>query len=299
VLGPVTCAACGAKVREDRARCLRCGAPMRPQPAPPRRVSTSTLGIVAGIVAVGGLVTWLMVDSAPEAAPAAPVVRQAAAAPAAADRPESTVWEPSRRADQERFFDSMEDSRRGPAAYNRGDLTASVEPFRAAVEADPENADALNNYGQVLVRTGRPRDAIPYFDRAIAASADVWGYHFNRARAYAQVQEWREAIAGYREAARLFPEDYVTQFNLAKALEANGELAPASEAYARAIALAPSEPDFHLSHAHVLELAKRPAEAVAAYQRYLELQENAPQAEKIKARIAALTAAASGPRIAQ
>jgi len=286
VLGPVTCAACGAKVREDRARCLRCGAPLRPPPPAQTRLSTTTLAIVAGALALGGVTTWFVLS--PAAAPAPPaVVQTAAPPPAPGARPARTV-DAARETAQARTFSSREVSRSGMAAYNRGDVAGSLEQFRAAVDADPENPEALNNVGQVLVRSGRTRDAIPYFDRAIGISDGVWAYHFNRARAYAQLQQWTSAVTGYREAARLFPDDYVTQFNLAKALEANGELTAAVDAYARAIGLAPGEPDFHLAHGQALEAAKRPAEAAAAYRRYLELVDAAPQAEKIKSRIAQL-----------
>jgi tetratricopeptide (TPR) repeat protein len=138
------------------------------------------------------------------------------------------------------------------------------------------------------VRAGRTREAIPYFDRAVAAADAVWAYHFNRARAYSELKEWSRAVAGYRDAARLFPEDYVTAFNLARALQSNGDLPGAIAQFERAIALAPGQPDFHLSLAFALETAGHPGHAAAAYRRYLELEESGPQAEKIKARIAQL-----------
>jgi len=183
---------------------------------------------------------------------------------------------------------SIDESRQGLAAYNRGDVTGSVEQFTAAVEADPQNADAQNNLGQVLVRTGRTREAVPHFDRAIALSEGTWAYHFNRARAYAELKEWSRAIAGYRDAARLFPDDYITAFNLAKALQASGDLPAALAEFERAIALAPAQADFHLSHAFALETAGQPRQAAAAYRRFLQLEESSPRAEKIKARIAQL-----------
>jgi tetratricopeptide (TPR) repeat protein len=186
------------------------------------------------------------------------------------------------------LFKSMDVSRDALAAYDRGDQAASLAQFQAAVDADPNNPDALNNLGQLLVRTGRARDAIPYFDRAIQVAGTVWAYRFNRARAYAQLEQWSIAIAGYRDAGRLFPDDYVTEFNLAKALQAHGDLEAAITGFERAIALAPGQADFHLSHGLALEAARRPAAAAAAYRRYLELEEAAPAAEKIKERIAAL-----------
>jgi tetratricopeptide (TPR) repeat protein len=194
---------------------------------------------------------------------------------------------------------SLDAVRGGRAAYARGDIAGSIEQFTAAVAADPGNARALNDLGQVLVRDGKAREAIQYFDRAIAAAGTEWAYHFNRARAYAVLEEWGRAIAGYREASRLFPDDYVTAYNLARALLESGDAGQAAGEFERAIALAPGEPDFHLAHANALERAGRPAEAAAAYRRYLDLQDSAPQAEKIRARIAQLetpaSAAALGP----
>lgn len=284
MLGPVTCGACGAKVREDRAICLRCGAALGAPPAAPSQTSTRVIAVVAGVITLGALMTVIA------GRPAAAVVTEVAATPATTA--DTAPASPVRAVPNQLVVDpgvvSMDASRSGLAAYHRGDVAGSIEQFTAAVEADPGNADALNNLGQALVRAGRAREAILYFDRAVAASAAVWAYHFNRARAYATLQEWGRAVAGYRDAARLFPGDYVTAFNLARALQSHGDLAGAIGEYERAIALAPGESDFHLSLGFALETAKRPRDAAAAYRRYLELQESGPQAEKIKARIAQL-----------
>jgi len=299
VLGPVTCPACGAKVREDRVRCLRCSAPLagRPQ-APPPSADSAAVGArsyrlpliaVAAVVVVGGLVYVTSGDEAAEnaAAGAAPSVASGASAAGTTAVARTNAPAP---VSPEPVVVAMDASRAGIAAYNSGDLTGSVDSFQAAVNADPQRADALNNLGQVLVRSGRVAEAIPYFDRAIAASSGVWAYHFNRARAYAELQQWNRAASGYRNAARLFPDDYVTTFNLARALEADGRLSEAIGEYERAVALAPGEPDFYLSLAFALETARRPAEALAVYRQYLELEESPPQAEKIKARIAEIEA---------
>jgi tetratricopeptide (TPR) repeat protein len=186
------------------------------------------------------------------------------------------------------MFAAGEDSREGIAAYNTGNVSAAVEQFTSAVENDPNNAAALNNLGQVLVRSGRAREAIPYFDRAIAIADGVWSYHFNRARAYGELKEWRQAIAGYQESARLFPDDYVTHFNLARALQADGNLTGAIESYAKASELAPGQADFHLWHGQALDQIGRTRDAAVQYRRFLELDPNASQAEKVKERLTAL-----------
>lgn len=179
-------------------------------------------------------------------------------------------------------------SHRARAAYQNGDVPGALGDYQRAVDVNPDDADALNNLGQLLVRSGRAAESIARFDRAIALAGDVWAYHFNRARAYGQLGQWGPAIEGYREALRLFPEDYATQFNLAKALQATGDLPGAIQAFERAIALAPGQADFHLSHGLALEAAQRPSEAATAYARFLELAPDAADAGKVKARIAAL-----------
>ena len=263
------------------------------QAPPAPRGKMMSFALMGGTIALGGF-SALIISNAPGERTAEVVPRSATVTVSTSTPGEVS---PSRPAPA---FASREVSHYAIAAYNRGDVTGSLEQFQAAVDADPQNAEALNNLGQALVRGGRPREAIPYFDRALRIAGGVWAYHFNRARAYAQLEEWSPAIAGYREASRLFPDDYVTQFNLAKALRANGELEQAISGFARAIELAPGQADFHLSHGLALEAAGRPAEAVAAYRRYLELENAAPEADKIKARIARLEGApaattAAGP----
>jgi len=160
----------------------------------------------------------------------------------------------------------------GQQAYVSGNIDASVQQLQAAVDANPNDPRALSDLGQVLVRTGRAREAVAYLDKAVSLKPDSWAYQFNRARAYGQLQQWGQAVDGYRAAARLFPDDYATHYNLAKALQASGDLGSALAAYEKAIELAPGQSDFQLSYGLALETANRPQDAAAAYRRYLELE---------------------------
>jgi tetratricopeptide (TPR) repeat protein len=288
VTAAIRCAACGTKTYARRTQCPRCRAPLAPSstsPATPaekpgfRAAAPIAIACVIALVLTAGVAVRIGTSSAaatPQSAPAAaaPVRSQAAATP--------VVGVPDTAAN------SMDLSRGGVTAYAKGDVAGSIEQFMAAVDADPHNAQALNNLGQALVRGGRARDAIPYFDRAIAVSASVWTYHFNRAKAHGELQDWSRAVAGYRDAAGLFPDDYATAFNLARALQANGDLNAAIDAYQRAINLAPAEADFPLALAYALESAQRRGDAVRAYRRFLELQDSGPTAEKVKQRITEL-----------
>ena len=287
----VICAACGAKVRGDRARCPRCREPLvaRQQPAYQRAPTSNrgvTAGIVAGCIAAGGLSLVLLNSVKSEAD---------ASTKRAAPPPNQRVMVPVRLPSDVEPAAADAAAPIAPAglvggerAYNSGHFDESLEAYQAAVGEQPNDPRALNNLGQLLVRAGRAQEAIPYFEKAVQLMPDTWAYQFNRARAYAQLKQWDAAIAGYQRAGHLFPDDYATQYNLAQALQASGDAKAALPAYERAITLAPGQPDFQLSYASALEAASRPQDAAAVYRRYLELEPESPEAEKVKAHLAQL-----------
>jgi Flp pilus assembly protein TadD len=288
----VICAACGAKVKSGRVKCLRCGEPLVarqdvPVPAP-RSIPWKTVGLITGCAVVGGVAVMLMgrsTQSSPSTSSASLDAQGVSnAPPRATPAPASTTVAGG----PDPASTAVSDLIAGQQAYASGNIDASTQQLQKAVDANPNDPRALNDLGQVLVRTGRAREAVAYFDKAVSLKSDSWTYQFNRARAYAQLGEWGQAVDGYRTAARLFPDDYATQYNLAKAFQASGNIAAALVAYEKAIELAPGQSDFQLSYGLALETAKRPQDAAAAYRRYLELEPDSPQAEKVKAHLTAL-----------
>ena len=183
----------------------------------------------------------------------------------------------------------MDADSKGAAAYRQGDYATALASYKEAVEKNPNDAEALSNLGQVLVRMQQPEAALPYFDRAIAQIPDRWAYHFNRARALGLLQRWDEAVAGYQRAQEIYPDDYAIAFNLGQALQRKGDDAAAVEQYKRAAALDPGEPSFQMALGMTYERLKKPAEAAAAYTEALRLAPDAPDAERVRTRIAALT----------
>lgn len=287
--GITKCPSCGTKTGARRAKCPRCRAPLASaagpataaaaaSPAPRAKTPVAIVCIVA-LALTAGVAVQIGTSGDERGNPAT-----------SDTQPRTNVGAPARPAAEaeSRSGIAVEPGRAGLASYNRGDIAGSLAHFTDAVAANPEDSEALNNLGQVLVRHGRASEAIVHFDKAIALDDGVWTYHFNRARAYAELKDWSRAVDGYRQAARLFPEDYATAFNLARALQAGGDLNGAIAEFQRAISLAPSEPDFHLSLAYALESAQKRDDALTAYKRYLELQDSGPAAEKVRKRVAEL-----------
>ena len=283
----VSCSKCGSRVPDQRARCGRCGSTATIV----ERAPASSSGVSSRLIAIGGAALVIVAAAAWTLSPRIEVavasreprasVASAAVASTGGERRTPTAGVAAEATGSDYV-------RSGVAAYNSGDLATAAAKLTEAVRNDPDDAVALDHLGQVLVRSGKAREAIQYFDRAIALSQNEWKYRFNRARAFSELQDWSLAIAGYQDAVRLFPDDYVTHFNLAKARDASGDLTGAIESYGKAVELAPGQADFHLWYGRALDRAGRSKDAVPAYKHFLELEPGAPQAEKVKARLAEL-----------
>ena len=298
--GYVVCAFCGARIRADRNRCLRCGelleaavqAPPTPtlrewlKTSPPRSVSIVAASTVAALVAG---VVYMKSDSAPDTAarpltpPARTKAQPAAAAATRATAPGEMLFPPS-------AGDSV---RLGAAAFNSGDLDAAKRRYQQALQKKSDDPEALNGLGLILERQGAVDDAIALFMRAAAAVPNKWAYRFNLAHAWGERGQWDAAAEEYRAAAGLFPNDYATQYNLALAMHKKGDDEAAIPEFRKAIELAPREPSFHLSLGLSLEKTGKLSEAQQEYQQYLDMMPWTPDAEKLRDHVKSLAAGKS------
>lgn len=290
----VICTSCGAKVSASAGRCPRCRAAfVAPNPAAEAASSKRMLQVAAAIAGAFALVILILwMRSAPALAPSVPARPAAVRAVPTAPSPQP-AGEGAAPAVAERPF--MDPSATAAVAYGAGNYDDALAQYLAAIEKNPDDAESYSNLGQVLVRLNRPAEALPYFDRAIGLLPNRWTYRFNLARAHGTLGQWEQAVAGYRAAQALFPDDYATAFNLGLALHKQGNEAAAVEAYQKAISLEPTDPSFRMALGISYERLQKPAEAAAAYQAALALQPDAPDAERVRARIAQLTAPPGGP----
>ena len=294
----VTCAACGARIRADRDRCLRCFEVLvaAPEPKLIERLTREQLRLVAGGAAVAvlliGVLAWRNRPTPLEATAPAQAGRPGAAwngnangtpAAAAPARPDTAHVAPPGA-----FLDT---SRAATASFLTGNLQQARAQFEAALEIKPDDPEALNSVGQILDRQGDISGAIARFEKAISIAPDRWAYHFNLGHAVGRQGDWKRAAGEYRDAVRLFPEDYATQFNLASALQRAGDPESAIPEFEKAIRLAPAEASFHLALGNSLQSVGRLPEARKAFETYLQMEPSAPDAAKVKAHIETLAAA--------
>ncbi len=82
----------------------------------------------------------------------------------------------------------------GAARLEKGDAAGATEAFRKAVDADPGNAEALNNLGKMVAREGRTQEAMAYYRRAMAADSTQAETYFNVEELYRAAGQPEDAL---------------------------------------------------------------------------------------------------------
>jgi tetratricopeptide (TPR) repeat protein len=111
------------------------------------------------------------------------------------------------------------------------DLEKALELSRSAVDLDPNNPDYLDTLGEILLATGSPQQAMPYFERAIERSADKPNplHYKHLGSALLKVGDAARALAPLQRAAGALPADSEAQALYAEAQIAAQGTAPMHE----------------------------------------------------------------------
>jgi hypothetical protein len=100
--------------------------------------------------------------------------------------------------------------------------------FNAAIELNPDNADAYFNRGDAYDEIGEYEKAIADYSKAIELKPGDALAYFNRGNAYGEIREYGKAIADYSRVVELNPGDADTYYNRGLAYQEKGELAKAA-----------------------------------------------------------------------
>jgi cellulose synthase operon protein C len=184
-----------------------------------------------------------------------------------------------------RFWNSMGGAQR---ALDKGDFESAIAGYRNALTLKPKSADAMTALGGALLRAARPKEAIPYLQRAVRADAGsqaVWRTLF---LAQSQGSDRPDAV----KTAERIPSNLRTLLeadpefmgSLAADYAAIGEQSRSDSILKRALALSQADGDGELSiakqlqYASLLLTAKRYGTAVRSYRRVLTEDPDNPDA---------------------
>jgi Tfp pilus assembly protein PilF len=90
----------------------------------------------------------------------------------------------------------------------RGDYEGAIRECHRAIEVDPAFGNPYNDIGSYLIALGRPKEAVPWLRKAMAAARyEPRHYpHVNLARVYVKLGQVDAAIAQLRAALALAPQ---------------------------------------------------------------------------------------------
>lgn len=259
----VVCPACGTRIKAGRGHCLRCFEPLPLPGTLPQPSILTSLGWSRGRQLIVGSVVTL-----------------------AALALLCVIWQTAPQQTDDAAQPVPVQARAGAAPVPAAPATTPVATVESRAEAvRPPNGDELF--------LDRPRGTAdgdgPHYQELVE--------HFRLGAAAADAYQWTRAIDEYGAAARLSPGDAAAQYNLALALHRRGDERDAIATFHKAIALAPDAAVFRMPLAAAFENVKQRADAVREYRAFLAAAPNAPEAERARERIEALSVGDSGAAV--
>jgi Flp pilus assembly protein TadD len=159
----------------------------------------------------------------------------------------------------------------------RGQFDEAIEWYHKALQYDPDYTGALSNLGASLARSGRNEEAIASFQKALEIDGDFADAHYNLGLVYVgQKDRLDDAIAEFRKAASIRTDCDAMYHSLGLALERRGNIQEAVASYRSALALKPNNLDVLNNLARLLATCpdasiRNGAEAVRFAERAVEL----------------------------
>lgn len=144
--------------------------------------------------------------------------------------------------------------------------------FAAALRAEPGdfvNADAL---GLILLRRGKPHEALEMFDRAVEKEPGFAAAHNNRGRALQTLGRIDPAVAAHRKALELNPKNPEIYNDLARALFRSGRGEQALHTLLEGLKRFPNSAELHADLGLVYLTLGRERPALDSLRRALELK---------------------------
>ncbi len=162
-----------------------------------------------------------------------------------------------------------------------GQYSAAVPEWLKVLSMEPNDAHALNNYGQTLARAGETDKAIAELRKAIAAKPEYPEAENNLAFVLAEAGRSDEAMEHYRRAIEEKPNFAEAHSNLGRMFTEQGRLAEAVEQFEQALAINPEYAAAHnylgfalASENHLDEAAAEYRHAIGAEPKYADAYNN-------------------------
>ena len=155
--------------------------------------------------------------------------------------------------------------------HNSGRLDNAEKLYRAVLQSDANNADALNLLGVLDYQRGRNEEALAWLSRAVKVAPRAASFRNNLGLVLVALGRHGEAATQFEQAGKLDPKLHDAFYNLGVARQATGQTEEAIAAYRKALALAEDLATLNNLGA-AYRASGRPAEAIRSFERALQLQ---------------------------
>jgi predicted O-linked N-acetylglucosamine transferase (SPINDLY family) len=169
-----------------------------------------------------------------------------------------------------RQFDAMH--LLGVLEGQRGRLVEAERLMGQSLKISASRPEAHGNYARILNQLKRHRDALAAAERALALSPNFVDAHVHRGNALQHLDRPQEALASFDRALALKPDNVQAMVNRSLALLRLDRAAEAASAIEQALRLRPGFSPALVAQGNVLMSLGRPAEALAAFEQALRAE---------------------------
>lgn len=145
--------------------------------------------------------------------------------------------------------------------------TADQVAMKSLSAADKAFINATNLYNKQNYQ-----EAVAGFKEAIKLNPNNWAYYFNLGLTYKKLNKTDEAKTVFKKAVELNPDSFSANKEMGELLAKEGDFAGAAEYYKKAVAVSPSDPDGHYNLGVCLLNLGQSEEAYGHFQKTIELK---------------------------
>jgi Tfp pilus assembly protein PilF len=172
----------------------------------------------------------------------------------------------------------------GDLVMRKGDLTQAYNLYRTALRIYPEYPQVsfvfASNFGVLLRRLGKPKEAVEWLEKAAALNPRWSVLRVNLGNVYFDQGRLSEAASNYQQALALNPAPVEPRVNLSLVRSAQGQYAEALDLADGAIRRNAGFPLGHYARAQACEGLGLKEEAIKSYRQTLQLDSAFAEAEE-------------------
>ena len=157
------------------------------------------------------------------------------------------------------------------------EMAEDIVGFEMVLEADPDQVTVHDDVARLYLLFGKAEEALAHFRESARLEPESAAAQYNVGTTLLQLGDLDDAVASFERALDLDPEYAPAHNNLGAALRSQGKLEEAIRRFRQAVRTRPDDEDALYNLASTLTLQGGFAEAIALYRRVLALLPDSPE----------------------